>query len=172
MLILRHIFRKASLKRNAFRRRPKMLPLEALHSVILVVDASDPALTQVLELSRKFFSHYSVRLEVRIVSWGGEKSLRYLPKGEKVSFSRSDLGLFSLPKSSFIRSLVMADPQGALVNLCRLDSFTFRYLNRVTPAYFKIGVYRDYPFNLTICGDDTLSCLEKILDIMKIVKDE
>lgn len=175
-----------SASKHAFKGDSVMLPLEELESIVILVDADDYRATEcvkeilrfIVEVQQKSIREKGVpakpRLELRYLCSSKTKEMPYvrqiLPCGCSDTFSWKNFNLCGGMKHKYLRSLMMSDPQAAFINLSHRQDYIVKCYNRIIPARFKIGLYHDPAFTLTIEGYDCLQCIKTIFNIMKMVR--
>lgn len=127
-----------------------LTPLSKIKTVTVVLDPDSPSFARSERLVKEYFA-------------GLGKECRILTADFPTDW-------FGLPHKSIYVPIVSGDRRSLYINLCRKHSYAFRFLNYVTPAVVKAGIYPDDNYTITISGDDAYSCLCMILRILESIR--
>ncbi|MCQ2184240.1 MAG: hypothetical protein MJY62_02360 [Bacteroidales bacterium] len=164
------IIREKIREKWAWKWTSALTPLSSVRQAVVVLDVDSPSYGHCLKAAGDYFASKHIPLTVRNVDFHKYQSGETPLCPEEGTLYRRSINIFGLPCKKYYRPLLSGEPKTVYINLCRRTDFAFRFLNSITPAVLKAGIYPDDNYTINISGEDALSCLTMIFHILDSIR--
>ncbi len=162
---LTYIFRKKGLKKYASHIQTGMVPLSAMRSAFILLDAEDKDKDGCISSAGRFFRPYGIKTTFFHI----DTRRRWEKKGSDgsdpaMTMERKDLNWYGRPVKKLLQALGAAE-YDLYIDLTSREDYTVVFLSHMMPAKFKIGCVnrKDIMANLTVTAADSSAVTSSML---------
>ena len=156
---IKNIFRRKFIRRAASRIETGLMPLQAIKSVIIVLDTEDPAYNECKDKVVAFFRQKEIKVSVWFLSLASKDADERQTTSLESTILSKDLNWWGRPAVSKIAAF-SEEAADMLISLGDNAEFTIDCLARCSQARFKIGrkQLRNRVFDLIFENSPSKSC--------------
>ena len=151
LIMFKNFFRKRRLRKDGSTIPSGFIPLDEIHSVAVIIDASEPGYDTCLGCIRNYCSRHRMSLSVLFMDFRKFSSKVRMTTDRASTVTRRDLNWFGRPdlRKAYI---VTGKPVDLFICLANDSSYCTEYLSKAAKARFKIGrnTFEGDPFNLIV----------------------